>query len=128
MRVLICIAALGAAALAGCGSGGNTENAGAPPTAPPPPGGAPAAAAAPNAVAGKAIFQAKCIACHGANGKGIGAGKPDFTDAAWQAKESDEELLHVIANGHKMMPPFKDKLTEQERKDVLAYVRTFAAK
>jgi mono/diheme cytochrome c family protein len=94
------------------------------------PGGPPGPPAATTASvsAGKIVFQANCVGCHGANGKGMGKGKPDFTNAAWQAKEPDAELLNSIANGHHKMPAFKTKLTEQQRKDALAYVRTFAAK
>lgn len=116
-------------AVAGCGTantGGNT-----PPAAPAPPSGAGAAGAPPVAqvngvAAGKIIFQAKCIACHGANGKGVNKEAPDFTDATWQSNQTDDKLLYVITNGHMHMPAFKDKLTEEERKDVLAYVRTLA--
>jgi len=122
MRVFTLFATAAASAmLSGCGSPKpNTEPT--PPATSAQPGAAPETTAV---AAGKAIFQANCIACHGANGKGIGKGKPDFTDAEWQAKESDEELLEVIANGHEKMPAFGDKLTEEQRKEVLAYVRTF---
>lgn len=124
MRVLAILTAFSAAALAGCGTSPSGGSGKAPPPAPPAPGPPPLT----GPVAGKAVFQANCIACHGENGRGIGKGKPDFTDAAWQAKESDAALLDVIANGHHNMPPFKDKLTEQQRKDVLAYIRTLAVK
>jgi mono/diheme cytochrome c family protein len=141
MRVLYCLTVLAAAvALVGCGSGSN-ETAQTP-TAPPVPGGppapggppmpgappGPAAAAVTDPAAGKIVFTANCQGCHGANGQGVGKGKPDFTNAAWQAKESDEELLNSIANGHHKMPAFKTKLSEQQRKNALAYVRTFAKK
>jgi cytochrome c oxidase cbb3-type subunit 3 len=131
MRVLpVLTVLLAAAALAGCGSSGNSDTAQQPtppPAAPPLPGGPPApGATATDVAAGKAIFQANCVACHGANGKGIDKEAPDFTNAKWQAKHSDQELLETIANGHKNeMPAFKNKLTEQQRKDALAYVRTF---
>ena len=49
---------------------------------------------------------AACVACHGAEGKGDGAGaaaldpKPrDFSDAEWQAKTDDATLKKVILEG-----------------------------
>lgn len=74
----------------------------------------------------------KCASCHGADGKGVPAMKanmkdlPDFTDAAWQKKETDAELIETIKNGHKPMPAYKDKLTEDQIKALVAYVRKFA--
>ena len=46
----------------------------------------------------------------------------------WQKKESDAELAAVIKNGKKPMPPYGDKLKEDEIKALVAYVRSFAKK
>lgn len=78
----------------------------------------------------KEIFATKCASCHGQDGKGLPAlkkaGIPDFTDAAWHAKESDEELFEVIRDGEgKVMPAWKSVLSEQEMKQLVEYVRTF---
>ncbi|MEK6301241.1 MAG: cytochrome c [Acidobacteriota bacterium] len=70
----------------------------------------------------------KCATCHGADGKGKIKGARDFTDAAWQKKESDAELAAVIKNGKKPMPPYGDKLKEDEIRALVAYVRSFAKK
>ena len=81
---------------------------------------------------GKAIFQAKCVTCHGAQGKGDGPiGKQlkppagDFTSAE-SKKKSDAELLDVIQNGKPKtaMVAWKSQLSEAEIQDVLAYVLT----
>jgi mono/diheme cytochrome c family protein len=54
---------------------------------------------------------------------------PNFTDAAWQKKQSDGELAGTIKNGKKpIMPAFADKLSEAEIKALVAYVRGFAKK
>ena len=75
----------------------------------------------------------KCASCHQADGKGVPAMKasmkdlPDFTDAAWQKKATDAEMIEAIKNGHKPMPAYKDKLTEDQIKALVAYVRKFAS-
>ncbi|HWN99286.1 MAG TPA: cytochrome c [Blastocatellia bacterium] len=70
----------------------------------------------------------KCATCHGADGKGKIKGARDFTDAAWQKTESDAELAAVIKNGKKPMPPYGDKLSDDEIKALVAYVRSFGKK
>jgi mono/diheme cytochrome c family protein len=76
-----------------------------------------------------ALFAAnKCTGCHGADGKGNPniKGVPNFTDAAWQKKTTDAEMIKTINNGHKPMPAYKDKLSEEQIKALVAYVRSFA--
>ena len=58
------------------------------------------------AVLAAEIFARRCTVCHGPSGKGDGPGaaalnpKPQvFSDAAWQARVSDEELRKVIVEG-----------------------------
>jgi mono/diheme cytochrome c family protein len=71
----------------------------------------------------------KCASCHEADGKGkkaISKDMPDFTDAAWQKKENDADLIETIKNGHKPMPAYKDKLNDDQIKALVAYVRKFA--
>ncbi len=75
----------------------------------------------------------KCVSCHRADGKGVEAMKasmkdlPDFTNPAWQKKATDAEMIETIKNGHKPMPAYKDKLTEDQIKALVAYVRKFAS-
>ncbi len=89
-------------------------------------------AAGGDAAKGKSIFQAKCVTCHGTQGKGDGPiGKQlkppagDFTSAE-SKKKSDAELLDVIQNGKPKtaMVAWKSQLSEAEIQDVLAYVLT----
>ncbi len=78
---------------------------------------------------GAALYTSnKCATCHGADGKGKIKDARDFTDAAWQKKESDAELAAVIKNGKKPMPPYGDKLNADEIKALVAYVRLFGKK
>jgi mono/diheme cytochrome c family protein len=92
-------------------------------------GKAPAAAKPASNIDAAALYTAnKCATCHGADGKGKIKGARDFTDATWQKKESDAELAATIKNGKKPMPPYGDKLKDDEIKALVAYVRSFAKK
>ncbi|HXF92788.1 MAG TPA: cytochrome c [Nitrospiraceae bacterium] len=81
---------------------------------------------------GQAIYQAKCITCHGPQGKGDGPIGPqlkppaaDFTNAESKKKSADE-LRSTIENGkpNTAMVAWKSQLSASEIDDVLAYVLT----
>ncbi len=83
---------------------------------------------------GKTVFEQKggCVNCHGGGGRGDGpAGKmlvpppADLTSQKVKAK-SDAELLKTIQEGRPgtAMIGFKGQLTEQDIRDLLAYVRS----
>jgi cytochrome c6 len=74
------------------------------------------------------VYTDKCALCHGEDGKGQTKGSPDFTNAEWQKKESDEEFIKMIKNGKKPMPAFGDKLSDEQIKSLVQYVRAFAKK
>ena len=87
-------------------------------------------AAAGDPAKGKAIYQAKCMTCHGAQGKGDGPlGKKlkppaaDFSSAE-SKKKSPEELHKIIENGvpKTSMVAWNKQLNESEIENVLAYV------
>jgi mono/diheme cytochrome c family protein len=79
------------------------------------------------------LYMTHCKTCHGENGKptdlGIGLEARDFTDAAWQAKATDEQIIKQINDGtpEKMMP-FKEKLNQDEIKSLVPVVRSFGKK
>jgi mono/diheme cytochrome c family protein len=75
-----------------------------------------------------ATYQSQCAKCHGQDGKGIESlpGIPNFTDAAWQAKHTDKELIDTISAGKGIMPPYKDKLSAAEISGQVKYIRTLA--
>ena len=77
-----------------------------------------------------AIYTAqKCTGCHGTDGKGKVKGAPNFTDAAWQQKESDADLIEGIKKGNvPKMPAYEAKLSDDQIKALVAYVRTFSGK
>lgn len=83
----------------------------------------------------KAVFDKSCAACHGKDGKGdTPAGKKlkvkDYTDAKVQADMKDEAMIKAIKEGVKdgdksKMKGFGDKLTDDEIKQLIAYIRSF---
>src|ERR1051325_11660251 len=74
-------------------------------------------------------FNEKCAMCHGEDGKGKAKGTPDLTNAEWQKKETDAEFTEMIKTGKKpTMPAFADKLSEEQIKALVGYVRSFAKK
>jgi mono/diheme cytochrome c family protein len=92
---------------------------------------------------GQAVYAKACAACHGENGDGNGPGagplnpKPrDFTSGMYKYRSTnygemptDTDLLRVVNDGvaHTQMPPWKNTLSEQERLDVVAYIKMFSA-
>ncbi len=78
---------------------------------------------------GAAVYKAKCASCHGPDGKGetsIGKSmKLKSLGSADVQKTSDADLTKVIADGKGKMPAYKAKLSADEIKAVVAYIRTF---
>ena len=77
---------------------------------------------------GKKVYVKNCAGCHGAEGKGegykiLGADPADFTSPSTQ-KKSDRVLLNTIHEGKTTMPSWKIRLSDQDGRDVLAYIRT----
>jgi cytochrome c6 len=77
-----------------------------------------------------------CTKCHGDDGKGqTKAGKKlqlkDYTDAKVQAEMKDEEMIKVITGGlndkagKEKMKAYKDELSSDEIKELVAYIRKF---
>ena len=73
-------------------------------------------------------YKAKCAMCHGADGLGATpAGKAmkaaSFKDPAI-VKAPDSELIAAATNGKNKMPAYKGKLTDDQIKSAVAYIRT----
>lgn len=76
-----------------------------------------------------ALYQQHCVKCHSADGKGIESLQPpDFTDAKWQAANSDKSLANGIANGKGTMPGYKSTLSAAQINALVKHVRAFAPK
>lgn len=81
---------------------------------------------------GKDLFNQHCKSCHGAKGKGDGPKADkidiscnDFTTPEF-AKKTDGELFWKTTEGRKPMPSFKDKLSDNERWEVILFVKTLS--
>ena len=80
---------------------------------------------------GSAVFHGTCIACHGADGKGVTPGAPDFTKANSVLSLPDKVLEDRIEHGYRSesspmaMPPKGGypSLTKADIHNVLAYMR-----
>ena len=88
---------------------------------------------------GKQIYQAGCVSCHGADGRGqadalrgfeLPATFPDFSDCPTSTPEPDFQWRAVITNGgpargfSQIMPSFRDLLTQEQIGKVIAHLRT----
>ena len=88
----------------------------------------PAAAVTGDAEAGATVYATYCVACHQADGTGMGGMLgANFKGDPTRLAKSDAELLTAIRDGYQgkvgVMPPQKGVLTEQQMADVLAYIR-----
>ena len=91
---------------------------------------------------GKAVYDKWCASCHGDDGAGVGVAatymlpRPrDFTKAVYQIRTTasgeiptDADLRRIVDLGMPgtAMPGWKSKLTETERTDVIAYIKSFS--
>ena len=83
----------------------------------------------------KELWDKNCASCHGKDGKGdtkMGkkAGARDYTDDKVQDSFDDAKAFKAIkegvtAEGKEKMKAFADKLTDDEIKALVAYVRAF---
>ena len=96
-----------------------------------------------SAAAGKVLYRRYCIGCHGPEGDGNGENaawidpKPrDFTAAVFKCRSTptgtlptDQDLFDAVTRGFVTtnMPPWRP-LTNQNRADLVAYVKTFSAR
>jgi mono/diheme cytochrome c family protein len=88
----------------------------------------PVAADAASIGRGKTVYTAECASCHGNSGKGDGPSAKDLEkspgDMTKLGSQSDGALFWKITEGKKPMASFATKLTEQQRWDVVNYLRT----
>jgi cytochrome c6 len=75
-----------------------------------------------------ALYKTKCQICHGPDGKGdTPAGKKvgaKDLHSPEVAKLSEQELFQVVKKGKEKMPAYDGKLTDDQIKSLVQYVRT----
>ncbi len=87
---------------------------------------------------GKGLYEAACIACHGADGKGAPQSEvgfdtplPDFTDCNFATREGNVDWTSVTAEGgpgrgfSNIMPAYGDMFTDEQIEKILNYMRGF---
>jgi cytochrome c553 len=82
-----------------------------------------------------ANWNTHCVSCHAKDGSGqtrMGrqSGAKDYRDAKVQAEMKDDAALKalkegIMDKGKERMKPYKDKLSEDEMKALIAHMRTF---
>lgn len=92
-----------------------------------------------DAAATLAAYNKHCVSCHAKDGSGkttMGrrVGAKDYTDAKVIAEIKDDHAIKQIKEGMKdkagkeLMKPFADKLSDDEIKALLEYMKAFAKK
>ena len=83
---------------------------------------------------GRELYVVYCRSCHGENGYGDGAAgsalgqKPaNFHDEKTR-KQRQGSIFWKISNGNGNMPPFKESLTEEQRWQLVSYIRSLTDK
>jgi len=86
-----------------------------------------------NLGATKQLYIDHCSDCHGDSGKGDGSEAmmyeptpSDLTDTARMNKLTDGEIYYQITEGRKPMPSFRKRLTEDQRWQMVIFVRSLA--
>ena len=82
------------------------------------------------AAGGKEAYQKLCQSCHGADGTGnpqmaksLKVFMPSVTRAAL-AQKDDAEMLRITAEGKGKMPGYAPRLSAEEQRQVLEYMKT----
>jgi|SRR6516165_678392 len=87
-----------------------------------------------NLPSARALYLNKCAECHGESGRGDGSQArmydplpTNFTDAQHMNSISDGELFYKISEGHRPMPGFRKRFTEEQRWQLVLFLRSLAA-
>ncbi|HEX9234357.1 MAG TPA: cytochrome c, partial [Candidatus Acidoferrum sp.] len=87
-----------------------------------------------NLAAARQTYLDKCAECHGDSGKGDGSQAKmydplprNLADAQHMSTVSDGELFYKISEGHRPMPSFKKRFTEEQRWQLVFFIRSLSA-
>ena len=79
---------------------------------------------------GKKLFRSRCAVCHGKTGLGDGPGgkalvpQPESLKTPLVQNQTDGEIFWKISNGRNDMIKWEPILTEQQRWDLVNFIRT----
>ncbi len=84
--------------------------------------------------AARAIYLDKCANCHGQTGKGDGPDANSYyptpaslADPRRMNTRTDGEIFYQISQGRKPMPSFQKRLTEEQRWQLVLFIRSLSA-
>ena len=93
----------------------------------------PLPATATNLESARQLYRDDCAQCHGQSGKGDGPeawmhrpAPADLTDRARMAKVSDGAVFYQITQGRRPMPAFKNRMTADQRWQLVLLLRSFS--
>src|SRR6266542_2050538 len=75
------------------------------------------------------LYTVHCAKCHSDDYSGkvyrqLGKSIPDFAAGTWQTSRTDSQILASIRDGKgDKMPPFEERLSEDQRRDLVALIR-----
>ena len=72
---------------------------------------------------GRQVYELHCQSCHGAEGRSMELGIPDFSRGE-SLFRPDTDLVRELRDGGGMHPAYRGLLSDDEMRDVLAYIRT----
>ena len=90
----------------------------------------PVPATADSVARGATLYRANCVVCHGERGHGDGpVGKkfdpvPVDLNKDYTQSQADGQLFFTLTRGRVAMPFYRDALSQQERWDVINYVKS----
>jgi mono/diheme cytochrome c family protein len=86
-----------------------------------------------NLNAARQLYADECAQCHGERGQGDGPEArthyplpADLTDAKLLVNVADGEIFYQITQGRRPMPSFKNRLTQDQRWQLVLLVRSFS--
>lgn len=72
---------------------------------------------------GRDVYELHCQTCHGADGEAIEPGVPDFSRGE-SLYAPDVDLVRALRDGDGHLPSYRGLLSDEEMRDVIAYIRT----